>query len=60
MDWQPAESAPKDGNPILVYYRNGKYAVVFWNGGYWEIQIDGAQDGDFDYWHRLEPPRRSE
>lgn len=44
MEWQPIETAPKDGIEILVYvppsaYRNGYVRSVQW------------RERDIDYWH---------
>lgn len=33
-DWQPIETAPKDGNEILVFYQTRKKVVI----AYWEPQ----------------------
>ena len=40
-EWQPIETAPKDGTTILLYV--GKfcddYAVAFWYGDYWHVGL---------------------
>lgn len=30
-DWQPAETAPKDGTQVLGLNNRGNFAVIFWN-----------------------------
>ena len=61
MNWEPIETAPKDGTPILGYAR-GDYTVVRWNknGHYWTLCVCGtrADDGEWwpTYWLPLPPP----
>lgn len=58
MEWQPIETAPKDGTQILLGKVGGSMIVGFWNGYAWD-------DGDFDsnvswpsHWMPLpEPPK---
>lgn len=51
-EWQPIETAPKDGAPILVCWPDGQFeqkgsAVVWWNIGYgrypWELIETGYE-----------------
>lgn len=35
MEWQPIETAPKDGTVILAYVSGGHHALVAWNDD-WE------------------------
>jgi hypothetical protein len=39
--WEPIETAPKDGTPILGY-AYGKYAVVYWED---VLTVSGHKDG---------------
>ncbi|AHD10043.1 DUF551 domain-containing protein [Phaeobacter gallaeciensis] len=46
MDWQPIETAPKDGTEILaVYVPSGKFSpdfsIVEWDGKSWVGKCDG-------------------
>ena len=65
MDWQPIETAPKDGRRILAYskeygvqvtgwwYRNDNPAI----GGWWIAFSDGDYT-DLTHWQPLpEPPK---
>lgn len=60
MDWQPIETAPKDGVPVLTYtgdmYETEAYVVMWWSGGVWRCLFD---KGPFcpEHWMPLpEPP----
>lgn len=33
MEWQPIETAPKDGTPVILL-REGKSVVAYWGGQY--------------------------
>ncbi len=44
-EWQPIETAPKDGTPILI--RNGKYVAV----AFWDTDASNYDGVDFEpYW----------
>lgn len=45
MEWQPIETAPRDGTWILVYV-NGTVTNAFFYLGHWD---------DGDYFSRMEP-----
>jgi hypothetical protein len=69
-DWQPIETAPKDGRWILTYdprlkwtgaaqHREAHYAVVAWSGSGWFAE---GSDDDLSkappFWQPLpEPPK---
>jgi hypothetical protein len=72
MDWQPIETAPKDGRPILAYVSGtlsfgGTYetmTTVKWMGDGWSLCAPGAHaisdEWDFTHWMPLpEPPTSS-
>ena len=58
MEWQPIETAPKDGTPILGF-ADGKQAIVEWLE-YWKLCVWGsfADDGKWwpTHWMPLPPP----
>ena len=39
MNWQPIETAPRDGTEILLYVGTlcHDYGVAWWNGEWWEM-----------------------
>ena len=45
MEWQPIETAPKDGTEILGVYLNGKYdpeySIIEWDGKGWVGKCEG-------------------
>ena len=64
MEWQPIETAPKDGTPVLGY-RDGDMATVEWRAtwGEWVLAVPGAYAEDDDWkpshWMPLpNPPER--
>lgn len=59
MNWQPIETAPKDGTNVLLYREAGNMFIV----GYFD-HAHGWVDGECiasvarpDYWCKLEPPK---
>ena len=50
-DWQPRDTAPKDGTEILTCCLNGKYspdyAIVWWNGREWRGRCDGQDVAEY-------------
>lgn len=55
MDWQPIETAPKDGTPILIFYEElygmRRYSIRCWDRGDWAT----AQEGWVDEWRQIRP-----
>lgn len=48
--WQPIETAPKDGSPILGYAKK-EYTTIEWSiGGYWTLCICGEHASDGEWW----------
>jgi hypothetical protein len=58
-DWQPIETAPKDGTNVLVLWRYGGCSVLFCrHDGFWD---DGdfnssIPESDLTHWMPLPPP----
>ena len=54
MKWQPIETAPKDGTPILlsVWEMGPDMSSAAWRNGFWDMRH--LDDGDFDEWECLE------
>lgn len=62
MDWQPIETAPKDGRPILVYcdawYESRLVAGWDAHEKAWRIKGMGCPFAQPSHWHQLpEPPK---
>ena len=57
-EWQPIETAPKDGTAVLVY--DGKITTAEWYGlgGYWSLCRVGAwaEDSETDPTHWMPLP----
>lgn len=56
--WQPIETAPRDGTPILGY-ADGKMATVKWNDyDFWDLFVCGswAEDGEWNPTHWMPLP----
>lgn len=66
MEWQPIETAPKDGTPILVCrvgYQAQQVAAVYWDWTFsrrypWQFLTiaDGHAKGWPTHWMPLPPP----
>ena len=59
MNWQPIETAPKDGTDVLTYRKAKLIAVAAWfktiKGGIWCV-TDGCDIDNVTHWMPL-PPR---
>ena len=69
MNWQPIETAPKDGSVVLLYVGmiRPDYACAHWNGHFWEVinpecVCDGfwSEFGQPTHWMPLSPPARND
>ncbi len=65
-DWQPIETAPKDGTRILVY-RPGKHnhpavGVDFWQVGHapYDVWWHSPSNGQPTHWMSLPPPPKGD
>jgi hypothetical protein len=70
MEWQPIETAPKDGTTVLGYF-GGRSGYVSrqdivpicwsgWGGGVWDNATSGHHMGDDpSHWMPLPPPPKS-
>jgi len=68
-EWQPIETAPRDGTRILVHYRSGPYTkqcwsaneasrfirVARWKDGKWILDMPGHYRTDATHWMPLPP-----
>ncbi len=55
-EWQPIETAPRDGTPILGWDPTCDSIIeIFWMGG-WRHTWDHSENNDFEYWMPL--PKR--
>lgn len=63
MEWQPIESAPKDGTVVDLWVDGGREADCRWRGGAWVTVEDGcvwSVASDPTHWMPLpQPPRLS-
>jgi hypothetical protein len=63
MDWQPIETAPKDGSFVLAYNAGSMFQdmveetmwIVQFSGGRWRIALDG-QSAQPTHWMPLPAP----
>lgn len=66
MNWQPIETAPKDGAAILIYtpsfYFGAGVYLAWWGGDWWEVCTEGRTGHSYScsratHWMPLpEPP----
>lgn len=42
-EWQPIETAPKDGSKILAWFADGDYSIIYWGAydGSWVQSLPG-------------------
>ncbi len=58
-DWQPIETAPKDGSCFLAVWskpRDPVFGVVWWEDGDWHEYDYSRVVGEFSYWAPLPAP----
>ena len=68
-DWQPIETAPRDGTRILAIWlydptrpecSSQPHAVIYWNGVGWEENMCGQVEPEPSHWRPLpEPPLKA-
>lgn len=59
MDWQPIETAPKDGEDVLLWIPSeSDFLIAFWrdDANDWDTQ-DGWLSMTPSHWMRPEPPK---
>ena len=58
MNWQPIDTAPKDGKTILLAWDQWgwEYSVAFYEGGAWVDDSSEKQIHHPEYWAPLTPP----
>ena len=61
IDWQPIETAPKDGTKILACVSGFLPLAVKWEGGQWRSMIADAgeypgRDWDATHWAHINYP----
>lgn len=55
--WQPIETAPKDGQHILIAMPSGTIVSAVWYAGGWEVDHTGSDEQHATHWMPLpEPP----
>jgi len=61
MNWQPIETAPKDGEQLLLcehtgYISTGSWYETKFSKGYWDCGCDDGLGIAAKYWMPLPPP----
>ena len=66
MDWQPIETAPKDGTPVVVFAPTTRagtirtnmrtITVAYLDRFYWWCSVDGKHSLKPTHWMPLPPP----
>lgn len=54
MTWQPIETAPKDGTPILLYKPNEKRMGAYLLAGFWDVEWWACAGSKLVYFSRLD------
>ena len=56
MNWQPIETAPKDGTMFLVWPGDEEHATAYWEDGVWRLCCCCANtDAEATHWMPLPP-----
>ena len=62
MEWQPIETAPKDGTTVDLWHRkHGRVVDAWWDSYGWDdeekwIAYVGGEKPDFTHWMQILPP----
>lgn len=54
-DWQPIETAPKDGQSILIATPSGTVISAVWYAGGWDVDHTGSGENWATHWMPLPP-----
>jgi hypothetical protein len=63
MDWQPIETAPKDGTPILGFMPSDDFSpitgieVIWWDFGAWLMGCEAVIDHPTHWMPLPDPPK---
>lgn len=53
--WQPIETAPKDGTTVLLWWRSEYGDIAYWACATWEVFSDGSGGWVGESFHATEP-----
>lgn len=54
-DWQPIETAPRDGTTVLLWWRREELDVAYWACGVWREFGDGSRGWMGESFHASAP-----
>jgi hypothetical protein len=58
LEWQPIETAPRDGTPVDLWHRHGFRMTEIWWDAEDECWSSVNDDSDFSHWIAIpEPPK---